>query len=124
MTRKKYIMSPEEMETLSSGLLSDGPDEVYVRMKAMGTFAMSKKDDVDEMFLDMSEAMLEKSREEASDEENEEGIIIKKIYYTLSFLLRRLAHEIYRKYIKNGKERSNNRFLRLVSDNEDALLMI
>ena len=49
---------------------------------------------------------------------------ISNTYITLSFMLRKIGHEIHRKYIRKGDKRENERFLRLVSYNENVSLMI
>jgi len=85
---------------------------------------MDERDDIDEMFLDMSETLLKSGREELEREHTEEDPSIANIYYTLSYMLRKAAHEVYIKYIKKGSARDNKRFIRLVSNNEDAPLMI
>lgn len=132
MIRKPYIMKMEEMQTLIASLVTKGAEETYARMRAKAFMAMDKTADIDEMFLDMSETFLKKGRSEleSSDEEDEEveddgRPTLISIYYTVAFLLRRLAHEVYRRYIKMGKQRDNDRFIRLVSYDEEApLLMI
>lgn len=131
MSRKPYIMKVEEMQTLIASLITNGPEETYTRMRAKALLAMEQTDDIDDMFLDMSETFLNKGRaelesddEKAEGEEDEEPSIAY-IYYNLAFMLRRLAHEVYRRYITKGKQRDNERFIRLVSFNEEApLLMI
>ena len=123
MSRKPYIMKSEEIQTLIAGLLSYGPEETYNKMRAKALFSIDQKDDIDEMFLDMSETLLKKGREELENE-TDENPSLASIYYTLSSILRKLAHEIYIKYIKQGKTRSSNRFIRLISYNKDAPLMI
>ena len=77
------------------------------------------------MLLDMSETILQKGREDLDSGVKQEGeLTVSNIYYSLAFMLRRLAHEIYRLYIKKGKKRDSNRFIRLVSYNENAPLII
>lgn len=131
MSRKPYIMKIEEIKTLIASLIANGAEETYARMRVKAFMAMDGSDDIDEMFLDMSEACLKKGREELEmpdEEENnkeDDRPVLSNIYYTLAFLLRRLAHEVYRRYIKKGKQRDSNRFIRLISYDENApLLMI
>jgi hypothetical protein len=123
MTREPYIINTEEIQSLINGLLSWGPEETYVKIRAKMIFDMENKNDIDEMALDMSETLLKKGREELK-QETEDNPSLANVYYTLSSILRRLAHEIHWRYInKKGDSRSNDRFLRLVSNNTDAPLM-
>jgi len=130
ITRKPYIMKIQEIQTLIASLVSNGPEDTYSRMRAKAFMAMSDKNDVDEMFLDMSNTLLEKGREAANtsekDSDNEQDGVpsVVDVYYTLSFLLRKLSHEVYRSYIKQGKKRNNSRFLRLHSHNKEAPALI
>lgn len=128
MNHKPYIMKVEEIEILITSMIANGPEETYAKMRARAFIAMDKKDDIDEMFLDMSEVFLKRGRDElnASLEDNDDGaILLINIHYSLAFMLRRLSHEVYRKYLKKGKQRDTNRFIRLVSYNKEApLLMI
>jgi len=103
----KKTITQEEIQTLADGLNLHGEDEIYSRMRAKAIFVMKEKDDIDEMFLDMSQDVLEKAREEEDEDK-------KSLYLTVSFLLRKLAHELYRRYTKEGKERTSERFLRVV----------
>ena len=126
MVRKSYIMKVGEIQTLIAGLVTHGPENIYTQIKAKALFAMEEKNDIDEMFLDMSETLLRKGREEleSEDSEDSEDASIANIYYTLSYILRKVAHEVYVKYIKKGETRDNDRFIRLVSNNKDAPLMV
>lgn len=122
MTRKPYIIKDAEVGTLVASMLSGGGTETLSRLRGRALLSMDAHDDMDEIFLDMSDSFREKGLLEL---DKEGDVPMASIYYTLAFILRRLAHEIYRKYIKNGVQRDNERFIRLVSYNEQApLLMI
>ena len=123
MNRPAYIMREEEIMALVAGFVKYGPDDIYIKMKTKALFVMDKVDDLDEEFLDRSIALLSKARREDNNIEDDE-ISHRDIYYTLSFMLKKLAHEIYREYIKKGEDRNSNRFLRLVSNNEEAPLLL
>lgn len=125
MSRVAYIMKEKEIMALVVGFIKCGPEDTYIKMKTKALFVMDKVDDLDEEFLDRSIILLSKARQE-QDEDNDdsEEISHKDIYYTLSFMLRKLAHEINREYIKRGKTRNSNRFLRLVSNNKEAPLLL
>ena len=123
MSHNSYIMRTEEIEILISGLIEHGPVETFNKMRAKAFMAMDKKNDVDEIFLDMSETLSKRAKEEL-DNDSDDNPSLSNIYSTLAFMLRKLAHEIYRKYIKIGEERDNSRFLRLISYNKDVSLMI
>jgi len=116
-------MRVEEIQILVSGLIEHGPEETYNRMRAKAFLSMDKKKDIDEVFLDMSEALSKRAKDEI-ESDSDENPSLANIYSTLAFMLKRLAHEIYRKYIKLGDERDNKRFLRLISYNEKISLMI
>jgi hypothetical protein len=113
-------MKEEEVQILVSGFMENGPEETFNRMRAKAFISMDQKNDVDEIFLDMSETLSKKAKEELGND----NLLLFNIYNTLAFMLRRLAHEVYRKYIRMGEERDNSRFLRLVSCNESVSLMI
>jgi hypothetical protein len=116
-------MKVEEIQILVIGLIDNGPEETYNKMRAKAFMSIDTRSDVDEMFLDMSEILSKKAKEEV-DNDNDDNPSLANIYSTLSFMLRRLAHEVYRKYIKMGDKRNNERFLRLASYNEKVSLMI
>jgi hypothetical protein len=116
-------MKVEEIQMLVSGLIEHGPEETFNKMRAKAFMSMDQKNDVDEIFLDMSETLSRKAKEEL-DNDSDDNPSLSNIYSTLAFMLRRLAHEVHRKYIKKGEERDSSRFLRLVSYNESVSLMI
>jgi hypothetical protein len=116
-------MKTEEIQMLVAGLMSNGPEDTFNRMRAKAFMSMDQKDDVDEIFLDMSEALSERAKEDI-ESDSDENPSLSNIYSTLAFMLKRLAHEVHRKYIKKGEKRDNDRFLRLVSYNENVSLMI
>lgn len=116
-TREKYIIKTKEINSLLAGLVAHGPEKTYAQMKIRATRAMETADDVDEMFLDMSESMLKKARN-ARTKKGEQST--KPYFYTLASMLRRLAHEINRAYIKSNRKVENTRFIRLVFDNPEA----
>jgi len=123
MSRDTYIMKVEEIQTLIAGLITNGPEDTYNRMRAKAFMLMDQKEDADEFFLDMSETFSKKAKEDIENDSSEDPSL-SNIYSTLAFMLRKLAHEVYRKYIKKGDRRDNSRFLRLVSYNESVSLMI
>lgn len=123
MSRNAYIMKIEEIQMLVEGFIFNGPEDTYNRMRAKAFMSMDQKNDIDEVFLDMSESLAKKAKEDI-DSDNDENPSLSNIYSTLAFMLRRLAHEVYRKYIEKGEKRDNSRFLRLVSCNEHVSLMI
>lgn len=118
MTRKPYTLPEQEIEILISGLMEHGDEETYNRMRDKTLSVIDKKDDLDEMLMDMYETMITRARE--SVVENEKDKELQNILYQLASILRILAHELYRTYIKNGKGRDNERFIRLASFNKDA----
>lgn len=120
--RKPYIMKVEEIQTLIAGFVSNGQEDTYNKIKAKALFAMDKIEDIDDMFLDMSESFLKLARDD-TDIESEDNPSLSSIYYVISYMLRKVAHEIYSKYIKKGEQRDNSRFIRLISYNKDAPLV-
>jgi len=121
MNRTPYIMKEEEIQALIAGFIKYGPEDVYIKMKTKALFVMDKIDDLDEEFLDRANLLLIRGKKELYNNSEDS---LKNIYYTLAFMLRKLAHEIYRKYIKNGRLRDNDRFLRIVSNNKEAPLLL
>lgn len=122
MNHNKYIMKEEEIQILLTGLIVNGVEDTYDRMKAKALMMMDQKPDVDEILLDMSETLYKKVQNELTNENKDLSII--NAYNTLSFILKRLAHKVYRKYNRKGEQRDNNRFLRLISCNKDISLII
>ena len=118
-------MKEEEIQVLIAGFITNGAEDTYNRMKAKSFMSMENKKDLDDMLLDMSETLYKRALEELSDiekTENESNSLFN-IYNTLSFMLKRLAHEVFRKYNRMGDKRDNNRFLRLASYNKNILLI-
>jgi len=111
MNRTPYILKTDEIDTLLNGMITHGEEETYDKMRDKALFAMGKTKDIDELFMDMHEGMLKRARKYDDTEE------AKAVFYALSAMLRRIAHEVNRKYIRDGKEDSSPRFLRLVADN-------
>lgn len=122
MSHNKYIMKEEEIQILLTGLIVNGVEDTYDRMKVKALMMMDQKPDVDEILLDMSETLHKKVQNELANENKDLSII--NAYNTLSFMLKRLAHKVYRKYNREGEQRDNNRFLRLISCNKDISLII
>jgi len=118
MSRKRYVLKPEEIEALIRGMIEHGQDETYKKMKEKALASMEKMKDLDEMFMDMSEDFLDKARVEVG--ETSDSKQVKDIYYILSSMLRTLAHEVNKIYRKNGKEKFSDRFIRLISYNKEA----
>jgi len=112
MTRTPYILKEEELEILLNGITTRGADETYKAMKNRTFMAIQQIDDADEILMDQYDTVLKKARN--LNVENEDSEKLQKILYHLASILRILAHEIYREYLKAGKERDNERFLRLV----------
>ena len=118
MSRKKYVLKTEEIEALLRGIVENGPEETYKRMKEKALISIEKMKDLDEMFMDMSEDFLDRARTEPGEDEN--GKQLKDTYYILNSMLRTLAHEINKIYRKNGKGKTGDRFIRVVSLNNEA----
>ena len=114
--RKRYNTRQEEIDTLVNAIISHGAEGAYNVIKTKALFLSDSKKDVDEMLLDMSEDMLKVGRDQLEQEDN---VFSTNIYYTLSFLLRKIAHEIHR--MGEKKESEDSRFLRLVWVNDEPL---
>lgn len=100
-------MTQEDIQTVLSGLTTLGEQYVYDLVKTRLLAIMCEKKNLDDMTLDAYETLLDKARKE---EDNNKSYL----FYKASRIFRRLAHEIYRIYIKNGEQRDNPRFLRVV----------
>lgn len=114
MSHTKYIMKAEEVQVLITSFITYGPEETYNKMAYKALISIDQANDIDEVFLDMSETLSKKAKEEIDNDDS--SLLI--IYRSLAFMLRRLAHKIYREYIRKGEKRNNSRFLRLISYNE------
>lgn len=106
MSRNPYILTEGEIKVLFKGLVEYGEDETYGRMRDKVITAMLMEDDIDDMLMDMHDTILKRARQSKDEEQ--------KVFYRLAVILRKLAHEIYYTYIKAGKKRNNERFLRLI----------
>jgi hypothetical protein len=82
-------------------------------MRARAFLEFENKPDLDLILLDMSEGLLKRGRKEM-DNADENALLIN-AYYTLYFLLRKLAHEVNRKSKNN-----DDRFIRVVAVNKNA----
>ena len=118
--RTPYILQEAEIQTLLHGMANYGLKETYNRMKEKAIGAMSNDDYVDEMFLDMYETILKQARELNQEEKDERELQL--ILYQLSSMLRTIAHDIYRMYLK--KEKNSPRFLKLISFDKDILARV
>lgn len=113
--RKPYVLRSSEVEILLSGLTTHGHEETYKRMRDKAFMSMSSREDMDEVFLDMYEGMIKKAR--ALDVSSEEEALLAQDMYAIASMMRNVAHQVYRAYTRAGEERDNDRFLRLVVDN-------
>ena len=120
MARKKYIMPANEIQALVSGFMQFGPEDLYNKMKAKALMIMDKSYVLDEEFLDRAEIFLKKAREEPDNSDDSPSL--KDIYYTLSFMLKRLGNEIHRKYKKENT--NEERFLRVMTNDKVPKLMV
>lgn len=111
MTRVTYVLKKEELEILLNGMIAHGTDKTYIAMKNRTVIAMQQIEDADEILMDQYDTVLKKARS-LNAENNDEKL--QKTLYQLASLLRILAHEIYREYLKAGKERGSKRFLHIV----------
>lgn len=108
MIRKPYTLKEEELKHLVDGIKNHGVEETQEQMRQRVLLAMAYDPNMDESLMDMYDSVLKRARSPVVGEED------KKILYTLSSMLRILAHEAHRTYIKAGKEKDNTRFLHLV----------
>jgi len=117
--RTKYVLANNEVEALVSGLVHNGPDNMYELMKGKIAIMMATSKETALMLMDMQETILQ-FRREINAEDSDEAKQTKDVYYILASMLRRLAHESQFVYIKNGKERNDERFLRVIHDTKEA----
>lgn len=106
--REPYIIKEAEIAVLLAGIVEHGADPTYERMLDRVECQIEEEEYLDEMIMDMCEGVLKRARECSDDDEAKEQL------YELSGILRRLAHHTYRLYIRDGKERTGERFLRIV----------
>lgn len=119
--REKYILSEKEIESLLEGYVTVGPAAMYEKLKTRAMANIDSRDDIDELLLDQSEAILKRGRETVPEDVDNKKEIVSHCY-SIYFIMKRLAHQIYREYKKMGKERKSDRFLRLVIDNPSVPL--
>ena len=118
MDHKPYKLSDQEVETLISAVITKPKEDVYIRMMMKASDTLKRKLDIDEDFLDMSEAILKTARKiEVNDEES---IVVQNAYYMLHSILRKISHELHMIKIKSGESEDNARFVRLVHHNKNS----
>lgn len=110
--RTPYILKEQEMEMLLNGMAKYGADKTYEVMKKRSLASMEDVTDTDEVLMDQYESVLKRARELTVESDDDKEL--QNSLYQLSSLLRVLAHEVYREYLKIDKERDNERFLRLI----------
>ena len=93
-------------------------------MKDKAISIIGKTDNLDEEFLDRSETLLEKARQEPKEDVSGDEATLQDIYYTLSFMLRKLAHEMHFKYLQINNKKESNRFLRVIVNKEAPKLLL
>jgi len=106
---KTNTIREDELEPLIDGIVNFGFNETYAEMKTKIPSIIECVEDADEVLLNQSNVVLQKARS-VCPFDSEEG----KILYKISFLLRKLAHEIHRIYIKLGKVKKHEGFLYLM----------
>lgn len=123
MKRNKYIMPLSEIQALATGLIQFGYTDAYHKMLIKALSVMHKTTSLDEEFMDRSETLLQKARESTQEEDTKN---LSNIYYTLSFMLRRLAHTVHLRYIKQGKSVKNKtkRFLKVITNPNPPKLLL
>lgn len=114
--RKPYILKTEEIDVLLAGIVSHGEEETYDRMRDKAFNSLDARPDMDDVFLDMYECMIKRARD--VDIQTEEGQYLARDMYSLASMMRNIAHQLYRAYNRSGEARDNDRFLRLVVDNQ------
>lgn len=107
----RYNINEEEVKTLASSILGRGSLDTYNMMRSKAMLEAENNTAIVSNLLDMSEDFLSRGRSEIF---NDSGNLIINVMYTLHSLLRKLAHEVAKKY-----KIEDDRLIRLVSYNED-----
>lgn len=107
-----YKISEDEIKIILSSVLSLGFEETYNQMRAKAFLEGEDRVSLSSDLLDISETFLEMGREEMKQGVNQYLI---NVYYTIHFLLRKLAQEVSRKF-----KSEDQRLLRIISINEEA----
>lgn len=115
--REPYHLTEEEIQILLQGVVLYGLDETFKRMQEKTMSALTQVDFLDDMIMDMHEAMLKRARE--FDTSDEDGQVIQEQLYQLASMLRFSAHDAHRFLLSHGKASETGRFLKLVSCNKD-----
>lgn len=114
MMRKPYILKSDEIDALLAGMIAHGESDTYDRMRDKAFLSSETRADMDDIFLDMYDGMIKKARLAYDDGEDEQDMI--DAMYSIAFMMRDIAHKLYRKYLRSGLPRDSDRFIRLVSD--------
>ncbi len=105
MASGKYILKEDELISLVNEVKNNGPEKTYDKLKEKINLVVDFDDNLDSMLMDMHDSVLQRARICAEDDKNIDTL------YSITVILRRLAHQIHRAYIKRGKDKSNNNFL-------------
>lgn len=108
MIKHKMKINSSELAGLVNNLEQMGEKLTYDMMKKKTFSEINTVHDIDFIVMNMYEIMLERARAEEKEE-------TKATYYTLSSMLRKLAHELRSEQILRNKiVKKDNRFLRIV----------
>ncbi len=109
-------MDQQEIQTLITGISQQGAQKLYDLIKTNGMAMMATQYNLDETIMDRYENFLELAR-------TNEDETTRNIYYSLASLMRKLAEEIHRMYIKQGHKKEGSRFLRLIKNDQAPKLL-
>lgn len=112
MELRHYVLKEEEINMFVQSIIKYGDNETYNKMLAKSLVVMNETDNADEMLMDMHQTIIKRARNIGESNDDEKSI--KSVYYRLASILRILAHQIQREYIKKGYNKDSERFLRLV----------
>lgn len=99
-------ITKQEIEILITGLDQNGEDRLF-DLLLLKAIALLPSGNVDDTFLDAAYSLLAAARKQ------QDSALAKK-YYKISFMIKRIAHKMYRSYKKGGTPRNDERFLRSV----------
>jgi len=112
MTHRPYVLDKEEFDELVNSVIRLGSDEVYDAMRRRAFTKIKQVRYADEILMDQHLTILGKARKLIIKNEDD-----KELYKTLcdlASMLRKLAHEIHREYLRMNAERDSLRFLHIV----------
>lgn len=105
--REIYLLSDEELKSLIFVVKNYKDSDIYDIVKnRFVEYVKSNQKDIDNICMDIHDTILDMAKNNLYNESE--------ILYDLSFIFRKIAHEVHTMYIQQGKPKAGGRFLELI----------